>query len=63
MIIFKRLFSKNRPCMEINAFFSMQLTTSLIAFSDCPIKSKRIIDNSTATQQKAGQSKLKESKK
>lgn len=61
MITFKRLFSKNRPRMEINAFFSIRLTTSLTGFSDYSIKSKRIMDNSTTTQQKAGQSELKES--
>ncbi|AKE08972.1 hypothetical protein XJ20_03295 [Serratia liquefaciens] len=60
MIIFKRLFSKNRPRMEINAFFSIRLTTSLIVFSDCSIK-RRIMENSTTTQQKAGQNELKES--
>ncbi|CAI1108157.1 Uncharacterised protein [Serratia liquefaciens] len=30
MIIFKRIFLYNRPNMEINKLFSMQLTTSLI---------------------------------
>lgn len=60
MIIFKRLFSKNRPNMEINAFFSIRLTTSLIGFSDYSIK-RRIMENSTTTQQKPGQNELKES--
>jgi len=46
--------------MEINAFFSIRLTTSLIGFSDCSIK-RRIMENSTTTQQKAGQNELKES--